>query len=108
MRINPRQMEKMAKKMGMKMDEIEAEQVIIKTPDKDLVINNPSVSKVNMMGQETFQISGEVIEKSRKPYTEDDVKMVMDQTGCTREFAEAALDDTDGNLAEAILKLKEE
>ncbi len=107
MRINPKQMEKMAKKMGMKMDEIEAEQVIIKTPDKDLVINNPSVSKVNMMGQENFQISGEVTEKPRKPYTEDDVKMVMEKAGCTREYAEAALDDTNGDIAEAILKLKE-
>ncbi len=107
MKINPKQMEKMAKKMGMKMDEIEAEQVIIKTPDKDLVINNPSVSKVNMMGQETFQISGEVTEKSHKPYTENDVTMVMEQADCTREFAEAALEDTKGDIAEAILKLKE-
>ena len=107
MKINPKQMEKMAKKMGMKMDEIEAEKVIIQTPDKDLVIINPQVSKVNMMGQETFQISGEVTEKSRKPYTEEDVNMVMEQASCTKEFAEAALDDTNGDIAEAILKLKE-
>ena len=107
MKINPRQMEKMAKKMGMKMDEIEAEQVIIKTPEKDIVINNPSVSRVNMMGQDTWQISGEATERPNKPYTEDDVKMVMEQAGCTREFAEAALEDTNGDIAEAILKLKE-
>jgi nascent polypeptide-associated complex subunit alpha len=106
MKLNPKQLEKMAKKMGMSMDQIEAEEVIIRTPEKDIVISNPQVSKVNMMGQEQFQISGEVSEKGREPFTEDDVKIVMEKTGASREDSEAALRETQGNLAESILRLK--
>ena len=62
--MNPRQMNKMMQKMGIKQDEIEASEVIIKTPEKNLIIKNPSVTKVDMMGQKTFQIIGEVTEES--------------------------------------------
>ena len=106
MKINPRQLEKMAKRMGMQMDTIPAEEVIIRTAEKDLVLRNPQVSKVNMMGQETYQITGELEEKSRSEFTEDDVDMVMSQTGASREDAESALKDTHGDLAESILRIK--
>lgn len=108
MRINPRQLEKMAKKMGMQMQEIEAEEVIIRTPDKDLVIRNPNVSKVNMMGQETLQITGDIEERPRKPFTDEDVQMVLDQTGASREDVERVLAETNGDLAETILRLKKD
>ena len=62
--MNPRKAAQMMKKMGIKQVDIEATQVIIKTADKDLIINNPSVQKVNMMGQETFQIAGELEEQA--------------------------------------------
>lgn len=104
--MNPKQLEKMAKKMGMQMDNIDAIEVIIKTADKEIVISNPQVSKVNMMGQETFQISGDVSEKSKQPFTGDDVVMVVSQTGATEEEAKRALGDTNGDLAEAIMMLK--
>ncbi|MCK4335848.1 MAG: nascent polypeptide-associated complex protein, partial [Candidatus Aenigmarchaeota archaeon] len=65
MKINPKQMERMMKQMGMQMSQIDAEEVIIKTPDKEIVISNPQVSKVKAMGQETFQITGEISERPR-------------------------------------------
>jgi len=109
MRINPRQLEKMARSMGMKMDQVMAEEVIIRTPDKDIIIQNPQVSKVKMMGQETWQITGEETERSREPETtEDDIRMVMDQTGASEDDARAALKETSGDLAAAILKLKKD
>ena len=107
--VNPRQMQQMMRKMGIQQQEIDATEVIIKTPDKEIVITEPSVSKVNMMGQETFQISGNISERdisSEIEITEEDIETVAEQTGCTREEAEEALKDSKGNLAEAILKLK--
>ncbi len=54
MKINPKQLEKAMKQMGVKSEEIPADEVIIKSQDKEIVISNPQVQKVNMMGQESF------------------------------------------------------
>lgn len=108
--MNPRQMQQAMKKLGIKQEEIEATEVIIKTPEKDLIIQNPRVSKVNMMGQDTIQVVGEIIEKEKETAPEisqDDIKTVMDQTGASEEQAKAAIEETKGDLAEAILKLKQ-
>ena len=58
--MNNRQAQKMMKRMGIQQQDIESTEVIIKTPEKEILIKNPQVAKVNMMGQETFQITGEV------------------------------------------------
>lgn len=107
--MNPREMQKAMKRLGIRQEEIDAEEVIIKMQDKDLVIKNPQVSKVNMMGQETFQIVGDITEVEKGAKTEineDDIETVMGQTGCSREEALEALKQSNGNLAEAILKLQ--
>ena len=101
--MNQRDVQKAMKRLGIQQEEIDAHQVIIKTPYKDLLIKNPHVSKVNMMGQETFQVVGDVIELDKN---EDDIATVMEQTSCTKEEALGALEDSNGNLAEAILKLQ--
>ena len=106
MKLNPKQVEKMMRRMGIQSQEIQAEEVIIKTPEKDIVISNPQVSKVNMMGQETFQIIGEISEKEKSKITEQDIEMVMNQAGVSREEAQEALEATQGDLAESILRLK--
>ena len=102
-------MQKAMKRLGIKQEEIDAELVIIKTADKDLVIKSPHVSKVNMMGQETFQIVGDVTEVEKEERTDindDDASTVMEQTNCTKEEALEALQESNGNLAEAILSLQ--
>lgn len=104
MKINPKQLEKMAKKMGIQTTEIQAEEVIIKTPDKDILIKSPQVSRINMMGQDTFQISGEITERESGP-SQEDIKMVAEKTGASKEEARKVLEET-GDLAEAIIKLK--
>ena len=106
--MNPREMQKAMKRLGIKQEEIEAEMVIIKTPGKDFVIKNPHVSKVNMMGQETFQIVGDITEldKNDTEINDDDLATVMQQANCSREEALGALQESNGNLAEAILKLQ--
>ena len=115
--INPRQMEQMMRKMGVKQEDIDAEQVIIVCSDKKIIIDNPSVQKVNMMGKESYQISGDESEESKDvasdesdpvEVTEEDIKTVMDQTGSSEEEALQALGDTNGNIAEAIILLAAE
>jgi len=109
MKINPKQIEKMARKMGIEAKPIDATEVIIKTPGKEIVISNPQVSRVNMMGQDTWQVSGDVSERESAPaekFTDDDVKMVVQQTGASDDEARSALEETNGDIAEAILRLK--
>jgi nascent polypeptide-associated complex subunit alpha len=105
MKINPRQMEKMMRKMGIQSVSIDAEEVIIKTPDKDIVIKNPQVSRVNAMGQDTFQVSGDVEEREREGFNSEDVETVMEQAGVSEEEAISALKETN-DLADAIMRLK--
>ena len=107
--INPREMQKAMKKLGIKQEEIDAELVIIKASGRDLVIKNPQVSRVNMMGQETIQVIGDIteVDKNEKiELDEDDIATIIEQANCTKEEAIEALEQSDGNLAEAILKLQ--
>lgn len=110
--VSPREMQKAMKRMGIRQEEIYAKEVIIRTYDKDLVIRNPHVSKVNMMGQETFQVSGDIVEVGvadegkKADINEEDMSAVMEQTNCSKEEASEALEESNGNLAEAILKLQ--
>lgn len=107
MKINPKQMEKLMKQMGMQMAHIDAEEVIIRTASKDIVIKDPEVSRINMMGQETFQIAGRMEERERSKFTSEDIDMIVEQTGASREDAKKTLEEI-GDLAETILKLKKE
>ena len=99
--MNKKMLEQAMKKLGMKQENIEASEVIIKGK-KTLVIKNPEVIKMNIMGQETFQITGNVEES----FNEEDIKMVMGQANCSKEQAINALKENNGNIAEAILSLK--
>ena len=102
--MNPKQMNKMMQKMGIKQEEIDAVEVIIKTHDKRLIINNPSVTKIDMMGQKTLQITGDISEESN--ILEEDIKTVSKQAEVSEEVAKKTLEETEGDLAEAIIKLK--
>ena len=107
--MNPRQMKQAMKRMGIQQQDIEATEVIIKTPEKEIIISSPQVAKVNMMGQETYQIVGEVHEQelsSEPDINEEDIKTVMEQTGVSKEEAEKAIKDNDNDLAAAIMALK--
>ncbi|MCK4521929.1 MAG: nascent polypeptide-associated complex protein [Nanoarchaeota archaeon] len=109
--MNPRKMQQMMRRMGIQQSDIDAKQVIIKCGDKDIVINNPQVAKVNMMGQETYQVVGEAeeVEASKEPeINEDDIKTVSEQGNCSEEQAKEAIKRNKGDLAAAIIELKKE
>ena len=107
-KMNSREMAKAMQRMGIQQHDIEALEVIIRCPDKDIVIPNPQVAKVNMMGQESWQITGAAEERSRSSepdIKEEDIKTVMDQAGVSHDEALAAIKTAKGDLAEAILTL---
>ena len=60
-----------------------------------------------MMGQESFQITGEIEERSEGKFSEDDIKMVAEQAGVSAEDAKKALLEF-GDIAEAIIHLKKD
>lgn len=108
--MNPRQMQGMMRKMGIKQVDIPATEVIIKTEDKEIVITNPQVSKVNMMGNDTFQITGTVNEREKTQeieFSKEDIQTIIDQAGCSEEDAKFALEKT-GDIAEAIIELNKD
>ena len=108
--MNPRDMQRAMKRLGIKQEEIDAREVIIRTSDKEIIIQNPKVSKVNMMGQETFQIIGQPEEhpiSSEPEINEDENKTVMQQTGATEEKVRESIKENEGDLAKTILSLKE-
>ena len=113
-RVNPREAKRMMQRMGMSMDNVQdVTQVIIKTGSKDIVIEQPEVSILNMQGQKIFQVAGGTItEKTPERATpelvvaEEDVQLVADQTGKSVDEARKALEECEGDLAKAILLLQ--
>jgi nascent polypeptide-associated complex subunit alpha len=103
--INPKKMQAMMKQMGINQEEIPANRVIIEKDDGNIIINEPSVVKINMQGQVNFQISGDISEESTKDNTEEDIKTIVEKTKCSEEQAKEALENADGDLTEAILSL---
>ena len=106
-----KQMERQMKKMGMKMEELQGvQEVIIRFEDKELIIDNPSVSQMNVMGQETYQVDGKAREVELEYEIEipdEDVEMVANSAGVSQDKAREALEECKGDLAEAIMKLNE-
>jgi len=110
-KMDPAKMQAMMKKMGVKTENIEADEVIIKKPDGEIHITSPNVTVVEVQGQKTFQIMGNIEESAgepTQPFTDDDVKMVTEQAEVSEDEARKALEETGGDIAEAILKVKKE
>lgn len=112
--VNPRQMQQAMKKMGIKQSNIDGVvEVIIRTASNEIVITNAEVVCVDMQGSKNYQVSGTetvralgaVSSSAEKSFPGEDIELVMSQTGCDRESAIAALDSSDGQPAEAIIKI---
>lgn len=124
-----RQMRRKMQQQGIDMDQVDATRVIIEGLDKTLVIDEPEVILMRQMGQEIYQVVGSAKEYSSseisiaeneemeeqtlleppeiKPnITENDIMLVATQTNVSQEEAEAVLKECEGNIAKAILLLK--
>jgi nascent polypeptide-associated complex subunit alpha len=113
-RMNPKQMQAAMRRMGVSQEEVQdVEEVVIKTRSKEIVFKEAAVMKITMQGQITFQVVGNPEERERKTVEasgedgvpDEDVQLVVSQTGCTASEAKKALEECDGAPAEAILKI---
>lgn len=102
--LDSKKMRQMLKMAGIKLEEVNASEVIIKRETGDLIIEEPQVMKLIMKDQVMFQVMGKIKERL---FSEEDVKLVMEQTGIKdRKKVEDALKESKGDIAEAIMKLK--
>ncbi len=106
-RINPKQMNQMMRKLGISVKEIEnVEKVIIQTDTREYIFDGAEVTIMDAQGQKTYQIVGRprVVER-KEEIPKEDIELIMEQTGKTAEEAKKALEETKGDIAEAIMKL---
>ena len=110
-----RDAKRMMQKMGMKIDEIDGvTEVLIRTATREIIIKEPVVTSVVVQGQRMYQVTGgsahertPSAEAAQPEVPEEDVNLVVTQTGKTVDEAKAALKESGGDLAEAILRLKQ-
>lgn len=104
--INPSQMKAMMKQMGIKQEEIAVERVILEGADKRIIIEPANVQKIVMQGQESWQVTGTAREETKViGITEEDIALVVEKTGVSKEQAKKALEKTEGDIAEAMVQL---
>lgn len=104
--MDPKTMARMMKQMGIKTTNLDALEVKIILEDKTIDIKNPDVVKMTMKGNDTFQISGGTVSEEEQLSSED-IDMVVEKTGCSKEKAATTLKESDGDIAEAILKIED-
>ena len=63
---------------------------------------------MDAQGQKTYQISGKPkIMELEEEIQKKDIELIMEQTGKNADEAKKALEETNGDIAEAIMKLTE-
>jgi len=112
--------------MGIDMEDIDAQEVIIRTPDEELVFDDAEVQLMEAQGQKTYQVVGEPESRelgsgegsaaaaaddadetdSDSGVDEDDVELVAMRAGVDEDTAREALEANDGDLADAVDELE--
>lgn len=104
--MDPKMVKMAMKKLGIKQEDIGASRVIIETLDnKKIIIDHPTIQKIDMAGNVSFQISGDI---SEEKFSDEDINIVVEQTGASKDKAKKSLEKNNGDLAKTILELKEE
>jgi len=110
MPMDPRQMKRVMKQMGMSVQDVPAKRVIIEQEGKRLVIEEPNITLTTMQGQKIFQVIGDAKEESSSSEDpkkkEEDVQLVMDTAKVSREEALKALEKSNWDIAQAIVELE--
>ena len=100
-------MKQMMKQIGMQMEPIEdVQKLVIYTKKGNYIFDSAEVTAMTMQGITTYQVAGQVqFEPAVPDIPDDDVKLVSEQAGVSREAAREALVSCNGDIAEAILKV---
>ena len=119
--MDSRRARRMMNQMGMKMNELgDIKRVILQGDKREIVIEGPQVTSINVQGTKMYQVAGGR-ETEGKPSTaatasepetappeipEEDILLVAQQANVSIEVAKKALEDSEGDLAQAIIKLQ--
>jgi nascent polypeptide-associated complex subunit alpha len=108
-KVNPREANRMMQRMGMQVQQLDdVTKVIMETPTRRIVIDNPEVATVTVQGQTIYQVGGGTMrEEGVGGGSDDDAKLVASQAGVSVEQATNALRQSNGDLAQAIILLKQ-
>lgn len=127
--LDPSKMKQMMQQMGVDFEDLDAQRVVIETPEETLVFDDADVNKIGARGQETYQVVGEpTVEAGGATPVEsgdadaadaddadddgddaipqEDVEIVAQRAGASKDAARAALAESDGDLAAAIDSLQ--
>ena len=120
--LDPQKMQQMMQQMGIDIDELDAEEVVITTGDGQLVFTDPEVQRMDAQGQETYTVVGSPEHRdseaalettnsgsdsdSGSGIPEEDVELVAGRTGVSESAAREALEAVDGDLAAAVDRLE--
>ncbi|MGC8543288.1 MAG: nascent polypeptide-associated complex protein [Vulcanisaeta sp.] len=87
---------------GLSIYQVQASDSDVKVVRPQPTVPQPRQSLIIQQPQQLMTV------KTPQQYepSEDDIKLVMDETGCTREEAIKALKETNGDIAEAIIKIR--
>ncbi len=122
-RTNSRRARRMMKQMGMNMNELsDIKRVILQGDNKEIVIEGPQVTSINVQGTKMYQVAGgreterspqvagaveaAPVEEEPLVLPEEDILLVAQQANVSMDKARAALENSDGDLAQAIIKLQ--
>ena len=100
-------MKAMMKKLGMQVEQIEdVQSIVIKTPKGNYVFDSADVQAMTMQGSTTYQITGDIrFEPAATEIPKEDITMVAASANVSEEKAKEALLATNGDIAEAIMRL---
>ncbi|MCK4479269.1 MAG: hypothetical protein KAV01_01970, partial [Candidatus Lokiarchaeota archaeon] len=124
-----RQMRRRMAQQGIDMEPVDATRVIIEGPEKTIIIDQPEIFRMKQAGQEIYQVIGQSEEVSPENFTiesleadinlpsgedsemkpmitENDIMLVATQANVDKKEAESVLKDCNGDIAKAILFLK--
>jgi len=121
--FDPRKMQQMMDQFGIDLTELDAEEVIIRTPEEELVFTDAEVQKMDAQGQATYQVIGTPESRARGEgdaageiesgddgddggIPSADIEIVAQRAGVSEEDALDALVANDGDLAAAIADLE--
>lgn len=111
------------RRMGVDFQQLEdVTEVLIRFPDKELVIPQAQVLVMQAQGDDIYQVVGKSEERGLtvsteseevsaptpvQTFTDEDVQLVASQANVSEDEAREALRSADGNLAKAIIVLTE-
>jgi len=120
--LNSRKMQQMMEQMGIDIEELDAEEVIIRTADEELVFTDADVQRMGAQGQETYNVVGSPERRERGAdaagaveagddesddgIPQDDIEMVANEAGVSEQEAREALEAVGGMPLDAIQRLE--